>query len=79
MINELTESRGSHIFDIEFDSGSEFRVAANTIEDALIEVKEYCEKYDIDGGKEFGKYDYILKARVRTEDFDHFNEFDYDI
>ena len=69
-MNELTDTRGKYIFDIKFDSGSEFRVAGNCIEDALDDVCDYLKSTGTWTGEEFGKCDYTIKAKVRTEDYD---------
>lgn len=69
-MNELVDTRGSHIYDIEFDSGSEFRVAGNTIEDVISDIKEYCDDNNDHNGEEFTKFDYTIKAKVRTDEYD---------
>lgn len=69
-MSELTKTRGKYIFDIKFNSGSEFRVAGNCIEDALDNIHEYCEDNDEHDGEEYGHCDYTIKSKVRTEEYD---------
>lgn len=81
-MNHLTEPYGEYMFDIDLGNGWEYRLAADSIEQALAEIEaEFFRVYgELPTAKEFDLTDYDIVEQVEFKDYEWpFDESGYDV